>query len=122
MVQQCFSEEEVNFGVAGQMVNWMASATQLFQRVPSGRTLSVNTATVSYFPTGTGTVGRVDICGRDTADTAVWRLQCVYVAPNQTVHLPFPKGMLLEQGGHVELSFTADGPGTIFVSLNATLE
>ena len=122
MVQQVFSEAEVSLGQAGQKVKWTISATQGFQQVPSGRTLSVNTATVSYFPTGAGTVGRVDICGRDSAGTAICRMQCVYASPKQTLHLPFPKGLLIEQGGHVELSFVTDGPGTIFVSLNGTLE
>jgi hypothetical protein len=74
-----------------------------------------------------GTVGRADIAGREggtgTVGTgnAVWRLQAIYVEPYKTVHLTFPGGLSLKAGGHVELGFVIDGPGTIFVSANGKL-
>jgi hypothetical protein len=68
-----------------------------------------------------GGVGCPDIAGRDSSNSAVWRLQIVYVDPKKTVHLPFPKALRLEEGGYVEIGFVNDGPGTIFMSANGTL-
>jgi hypothetical protein len=78
--------------------------------------------TFNYFPAGGGSLGRADISGRDSSGTAVWRLQIVYVEPKKTVHLTFPKGLMLLENGHVEIGFTSEGPGTIFVSVNGTLD
>src|SRR5712691_8442524 len=120
MQQQVFSEGEVDFGTAAQNLFWNWSGDNL--HVPPGRNLDVTTVTLNYFPKGTGgTVGRADLSGRDSSGNAVWRVQIVYVEPKKTVHLTFPKGLQLEPGGHVEIGFTDDGPGTIFVSLNGSL-
>jgi hypothetical protein len=35
--------------------------------------------------------------------------------------LTFPTPLRLEAGGHVEIGFTSDGPGTISVSMNGRL-
>ena len=53
--------------------------------------------------------------------TAVWRVQIVYVEPQKTEHLPFPVPLRLGSGGHVEIGFSSNGPGTIFVSMNGRL-
>lgn len=79
--------------------------------VPQRHTLEITTLTFNYFPRAIGgTVGRVDISGRDTADlgtgTAIWRVQVVYVEPMKTVHLPFPKALRLEAGRHVEIGLS----------------
>jgi hypothetical protein len=118
--QQVFSEREVDFGISGQKLLWNWAGGNA--TVPPGTILDVTTATFNYFPQGSGSVGRADLCGRDAAGDAVWRTQVVYVEPKKTVHLVFPKGLLLKAGGHVEIGFTSDGPGTIFVSLNGTLD
>jgi hypothetical protein len=117
--QQVYSEQEVAFGISQQALvfNWAGSGSV----VPPASTLVVSTATFNYFPTGSGVVGRADLSGRDSGGAAVWRLQVVYVEPKQTVHLTFPNGLQLKAGGHVEIGFTSDGPGTIFVSVNGTL-
>jgi hypothetical protein len=117
--QQVFSEQEVNFGIAGQKLFWNWAGDN--STVPPDSILDVTTATFSYFPTNNGSVGRADLCGRNSGNNAVWRLQIVYVEPKKTVHLTFPKGLMLKAGGHVEISFTSDGPGTIFVSVNGKL-
>lgn len=89
--------------------------------VPPRRVLEIETLTLNYFPSGVGAVGRADIAGRDANNSAVWRVQIVYAEPRKTVHLPFPGGVRSKAGGHVELSFTSDGPGKIFVSANGVL-
>lgn len=88
--------------------------------VPDQHTLEITTLTLNYFPGTTGgNLGRADIAGRDAADlstgTSVWRLQVVYVEPKKTVHLTFPKPLRLEAGGHVEIGFVDEGPGSILV-------
>jgi len=52
----------------------------------------VATITYNYFQTGGGTVGWRDASGRDTNGTAVWRIQIVYVHPDQqsTSHFLHP--------------------------------
>ncbi len=118
--QQVFSEQEVDFGTSQKKLFWNWAGDN--STVPKNRTLDVTTATFNYFPKGGGSVGRADLSGRDANGTAVWRLQIVYIEPKKTVHLTFPKGLMIGAGGHVEIGFTSDGPGTIFVSLNGTLE
>lgn len=49
------------------------------------------------------------------------RAQVVYVEPNKTKHLTFPVPLRLDAGGHVEIGFTSDGPGTIIVEMNGRL-
>jgi|SRR6516164_252820 hypothetical protein len=115
---QVFSEQEVDFGGTVHFFwNWAAPN----DIVPPRRTLEVETLTLNYFPAGGGAIGRADVAGRDATNSAVWRVQIVYVEPNKTVHLPFPRGLRLKAGGHVELSFTSDGPGKIFASANGLL-
>lgn len=97
--------------------NWAAPN----DKVPKGKVLEIETLTLNYFPAGGGSVGRADVAGRDTNNSAVWRVQIVYVEPKKTTHLCFPRGLRLKAGGHVELSFTTDGPGKIFVSANGAL-
>lgn len=116
--QQVFSEAEVDFGNTGKLFwNWSGNNST----VPEQKVLTITTLTFGYFPAGRGTVGRADISGRNAAGSAVWRLQVIYVEPKKTVHLPFPAGLRLEAGGHVEISFVTDGPGKIFVSANGLL-
>jgi hypothetical protein len=47
--------------------------------------------------------------------------QAVYVPPKTTIHLPFPAGLMLLAGGHVEIQFLEDGPGTLLIEANALL-
>jgi hypothetical protein len=117
--QQVFSEQEVDFGNSQQILFWNWAGDN--STVPPDSILDVTTATFNYFPTGNGSVGRADLCGRDSGNDAVWRFQIVYIEPLKTVHLTFPKGLMLKAGGHVEIGFTSDGPGTIFVSVNGKL-
>lgn len=118
-VTQVFSEQLVNFG-SYQTFFWAWSGNNSV--VPLRKTLTITTATFSYFPSGGGTLGRADLIGRDANGNAVWRTQAVFLEPKKTLHLPFPAGLLLEEGGHVEVGFVNEGPGTIFVSLNGHLE
>jgi hypothetical protein len=118
--RQVFSEHEVDFGTSQSKLFWNWAGDN--STVPHNKILDVATATFNYFPKDGGSVGRADLCGRDSTDTAVWRLQIIYVEPKKTVHLTFPKGLLLKAGGRVEIGFTSDGPGTIFVSVNGTLD
>jgi len=118
MTQQVFSEGEVAFGGYQKMFwNWSGDNS----KVPAKQTLEITAMTLNYFPEGAGVVGRADVTGRDASGNAVWRLQVVYVAPKQTSHLTFPAGLQLATGGHVEVGFTVDGPGKIFVSINGAL-
>jgi len=119
MPQQVFTEGEVKSGHAGQLLFWNWDGDN--SRVPANRELEIGTITLNYFPEGSGTLGRADVAGRDSNGSAVWRLQIVYVEPKKTRHLTFPKGLHLQAGGHVEISFTSEGPGTIFVSINGSL-
>jgi hypothetical protein len=118
MPVQVFSEQEVNFGGT---VHFFWNWSNPNDIVPQQRILEIETLTLNYFPTGGGTVGRADVAGRNASNAAVWRVQVVYVEPKKTVHLTFPRGLRLDAGGHVELSFTSDGPGTILVSANGIL-
>ena len=118
MAAQVFSEQEVDFGGT---VNFFWNWANPNDIVPARKVLEIETLTLNYFPVGGGTIGRADVAGRDASNSAVWRVQIVYVEPKKTVHLPFPKGLRLKAGGHVELSFTSDGPGKIFVSANGVL-
>ena len=116
--QQVFSEQSVDFG--NQMkFSWLAFAGDNTV-VPASKKLDVTSLTLSYFPGPGGIVGRADITGRESGN-AVWRLQSVFVSPHNTVHLTFPGGLTLLEGGHVEVSFFTNGPGTIFVSANGKL-
>jgi hypothetical protein len=123
--QQVYSPQEVDFGSYVKMF-WVQGFSGDGSVVPPHYTLEITTLTINFFPKGTGgTLGRLDIAGRDAPDleagTSVWRLQVVYVEPNKTVHLTFPKGLRLEAGGHVEIGFVDDGPGTILVEANGFL-
>jgi hypothetical protein len=89
--------------------------------VPSGHTLQITTLTFAFFPNPGGAVGRANIAGRNAAGSAVWNLQTIFVPPLTTVHLPFPAGLVVPAGGHVELGFFDHGPGTIALDANASL-
>jgi hypothetical protein len=89
--------------------------------VPKKKMLELTTLTLNYFPSKGGKVGRAGIEGRDSANNAVWRLQCVYVEPLKTVHLIFPKGLKLKAGGSVALLFPDNGPGTVTMEATGTL-
>jgi len=93
--------------------------------VPPNSMLEISTLTLNFFPTKEGTMGRADIAGRNAANLgtgdAVWRLQVVYVEPKKTMHLTFPTPLRLQAGGHIELGFVNEGPGTIFLDVNGLL-
>jgi hypothetical protein len=123
--QQVYSSQEVDFGSYVKMF-WVQGFAGDGSVVPANHTLEVTTLTVTFFPNQTGgTLGRIDISGRDAPDletgTAMWRLQFVYVEPKKTVHLTFPKALRLGAGGHVEIGFVEEGPGTILVEANEVL-
>jgi len=118
-MQQVFSEEQVSFGEASQKIFWNWPGDN--STVPPSTSLEVGAITFNYFPSNGGVVGRCDASGRDASGTAVWRTQVVYVQPHTTVHLTFPVPLRLESGGHVEIGFTSDGPGSILVSMNGRL-
>jgi len=117
-IRQVFSEAEVDYGKY-QTAFWNWSGNNA--NVPTNCVLEVDTITLNYFPAGGGSVGRADLVGRDSGGNAIWRLQVVYAEPQKTTHLTFPKGLRLEAGGHVEVGFVNDGPGTIFASFNGRL-
>jgi hypothetical protein len=122
---QVYSPQEVDFGSYVKMF-WVQGFPGDGSVVPPHHTLEITTLTLNYFPKTTGgTIGRADIAGRDSANlstgTAIWRLQVVYVEPQKTVHLTFPKPLRLEAGGHVEIGFVDNGPGTILVEANGVL-
>jgi hypothetical protein len=124
--QQVYSTQEVDFGAGYEKMFWVQGFAGDGSVVPADRTLEITTLTLNFFPNGTGgTVGRVDIAGRDAPDlstgTSVWRLQAVYVEPKRTLHLTFPKALRLEAGGHVEIGFLDEGPGTMSVEANGLL-
>lgn len=125
MPTQVYSSQEVDFGSYAKLF-WVQGFDGDNSVVPANRTLEITTLTLNFFPKDTaGTLGRADISGRDTADlgtgTAMWRVQIVYVEPKKTVHLTFPNPLRLEAGGHVEIGFTSEGPGTITVDANGVL-
>jgi len=102
-------------------MNWVGAAFGSDGSVPANHTLEITTLTLNFFPKETGTLGRADVAGRDVTGVSVWRLQIVYVEPKKTLHLVFPKALRLEAGGHVEVAFLDEGPGTIFVEANGVL-
>lgn len=118
-MQQVFSEASVTFGQSAEKMFWNWSGDN--STVPPFQALEIGAITYNYFPAGEGTLGRCDAAGRDANGTAVWRAQTVYVQPNRTEHLTFPLPLRVEEGGHVEIGFTSEGPGTIFVSMNGRL-
>jgi hypothetical protein len=121
MLKQVYSSQAVDFGNYAKLF-WIQGFDGDGSVVPAHRTLEVTTLTLNYFPKDTGGIlGRADISGRDAAGTAIWRAQIVYVEPKKTVHLTFPKPLRLEAGGHVEIGFTSEGPGTITVDANGEL-
>jgi hypothetical protein len=117
--KQVYSEASVHFGESQTFFSTWSGDNSV---VPPKKILKITSATFNYVPSEGGTVGRADVSGRDANGTAVWRTQIVYVEPKKTLHLTFPDGLLLEEGGHVEVNFFNDGPGAIFVSLNGHLE
>jgi hypothetical protein len=123
-IQQVYSSQEVTFGNYVKMF-WVQGFDVDGSVVPPHKTLEITSLTLNFFPAGGGIIGRLDITGRDTADlstgTAMWRLQAVYVQPKQTVHLTFPTALRLRAGGHVEIGFTSEGPGTILAEANGVL-
>lgn len=122
--QQVYSPQEVTFGHYVKMF-WVQGFGADGSTVPPHKRLEITTLTLNFFPSAGGTIGRLDIAGRNAPDlstgTAMWRLQAVYVEPKKTVHLTFPNALRLEAGGHVELGFTSEGPGTILVEANGLL-
>lgn len=123
--KQVYSPTAVDFGKYVTM-GWVQGFGGNGSVVPKKYTLEITTLTINYDPKETGGVlGRVDIAGRDAATlgsgNAIWRLQVVYVKPKKTVHLTFPKALRLEAGGHVEIGFVGEGPGTILVEANGVL-
>jgi hypothetical protein len=118
-MQQVYSGASVDFGQAGQKVNWNWTGDN--ETVPPNQTLVIGAITSNYFPSGGGTLGRCDASGHDANGNTVWSVQIVYVEPNKTTHLTFPLPLTLDSGGHVEIGFTSDGPGTIFVEMNGQL-
>ena len=122
--QQVYSAGSVEFGKYVKMF-WVQGFGGDGSIVPPNHVLEITTLTLNYFPSGAGRIGRVDISGRNAANvgtgTAMWRLEAVYVEPKKTRHLTFPKALRLEAGGHVEIGFTSDGPGTILAEANGVL-
>jgi hypothetical protein len=119
MKQQVFSSGEVQFGKAEEPLFWSWSGDN--SKVPVDSVLVIGTITLNYFPKDGGTVGRVDVVGRNAAGNAVWRIQTTYVEPKKTCHLTFPRGLRLVTGGKVKIGFTSEGPGTITVDINGIL-
>ena len=123
-VEQVYSSQEVDFGNYVKMF-WVQGFSGDGSVVPPHKVLEVTTITLNYFPSGEGSIGRLDISGRNAPDlstgTAMWRLQAIYIDPRKTVHLTFPIALRLESGGHVEIGFTAEGPGTILAEANGVL-
>ena len=131
MLQQAWAEYGAQYGAGPGKPWWTVPVIGQFQEVPAGQVLKVYTATLSYLPESPdGKIGRADVCGRDAAGAAVWRLQIVYVEPQRTLHLTFPQGLLVESGGWVEVFASPDGdaspnptgPGLMWVSFTATLD
>jgi hypothetical protein len=89
--------------------------------VPPGHTLQITALTFAFFPKNDGVIGRASISGRNAAGSSVWSLQTVYVPPLTTIHLPFPAGLVLPAGGHVEIGFLDHGPGTLTLDANGLL-
>ncbi len=122
---QVYSAQEVDFGHYVAMF-WLSGGFGGGSVVPAGHMLEITTLTVNYFPKDTGGArGRLDIAGRDAANVgsgnAVWRFQVLYVEPHKTLILTSPRPLRLHAGGHVEIGFVNDGPGTILVEANGAL-
>ena len=118
--QQVYSSAEAQYGNY-QVLFWVGGVLDGQSSVPDGYMLEITSLTLNYFPEGEGVLGRADVAGRDANGTSIWRVQTVYVWPQQTVHLTFPKSLRLEAGGHAEVGFTSDGPGVITVDANGAL-
>jgi hypothetical protein len=117
-MKQVYAAGEAVFGNY-QTLSWSWDGEN--SKVPPQKVLDVTSATFSYFPSGCGTVGRADLAGREAGGAVQWRLQAVYAEPKKTVHLTFPDSLSLDEGGYVEIGFTVDGPGTMFVELHGKL-
>jgi hypothetical protein len=89
--------------------------------VPPKHTLQITSLTFAFFPADGGVIGRANISGRDSAGSSVWSLQTVFIPPLTTIHLPFPGGLILPAGGHVEIGFFDHGPGSITLDANGLL-
>jgi hypothetical protein len=118
--QQVYSAQEVTFGNYVKMF-WVQGFAGDGSIVPPHKTLEISTLTLNFYPSSSGAIGRLDISGRNAIGTAMWRLSGVYVEPRKTVHLTFPTALRLEPGGQVEIGFTSEGPGTLFVEANGLL-
>jgi len=64
MPQQAYTEGEVTFGNAGQLLFWNWDGDN--SKVPANRVLEIATRTLNYFPEGGGDLGRADVAGRDS--------------------------------------------------------
>ena len=121
---QVYSPGEVEFGNIVKLV-WVRGFPGDGGTVPPNHVLNITSISLNFFPEGTAVVGRANLSGRDGPDvgtgSTVWGLQIVYVDPKKTMHLTFPNPLRLEAGGHVELAFLDDGPGTITVDVNGVL-
>jgi hypothetical protein len=89
--------------------------------VPPGHSLQITALTFAFFPKDGGVIGRANISGRNAAGASVWSLQTVFVPPLTTIHLPFPAGLILPAGGHVEIGSFDHGPGTLTLDANGLL-
>lgn len=118
-MRQVWTAAEVNFGQAQVKTFWSWEGDN--GRVPVDQVLEVTSVLLNYFPSPGGSVGRCAIVGRDVAGSSQWRLDVVYVRPQHTTHLAFATPLRLDTGGHVELGFTSDGPGTIHATINGRL-
>jgi hypothetical protein len=122
--QQVYSFGEVKFGNIVKLF-WVPAFPGDGGTVPPNHVLDITSICLNFFPEGAATVGRVNIGGRDGpgvgSGSVVWALQVVYVDPKTTLHLTFPSPLRLKAGGHVELAFLDDGPGTIIFDVNGML-
>jgi hypothetical protein len=123
MMEACMAEKQVYSDYSltspgGAKLSWNWSGNN--QVVPPNKILDITALTLSYFPQGSGTVGRAGVNGRDANDSPVWRLQVLFVEKDKTLHLPFPLALRLEAGGYVELGFTTD-KDILFISANGRL-
>jgi hypothetical protein len=70
--KQVFSEYSLHSpGLMKLSFNWTGNN----QVVPPNKMLDITALTLNYIPQGSGTVGEVDVTGRDSNNGAVWRLQ-----------------------------------------------
>jgi hypothetical protein len=118
-MRQVWTAAEVNFGQAEERTFWSWDGDN--GTVPPNQTLEVASVLLNYFPSGGGSIGRCEVVGRDVAGSSQWRLDIVYVRPQETTHLTFPMPLRLDAGGHVELGFTSEGPGAVTATINGRL-